>query len=254
MKKTFKKITAILLLLAFAFSLWGCNGIKGKEDSSIISYTEITNSSYINSLIEYNDTLIGESTKIRNLVCDLLPGHHSVATYDITLNRLVIEYGPTTELDENGNKPEGEEYDLTEEEFAELWTLEIIQDVIMHNSAVLFTLIDNLNSVQFLIEGYNVPTFTISRENIESFFGYPLNDIYSDTDWNTKITAVCLDPVRIDEFYDQFPLKTELHVKTKEEIDAENAALLEQDEEETAEERVKRQMQEQYDKLPDEVQ
>lgn len=255
MKNKIKNAILLCILTAFALSFCGCdNGEQIKDDNAVIKYSEISSSEYIESLLEHDNILIGESGEIKDLVCDILPGNNSVVTYDITLNRLVIEYGPTTELDENGKKPEGEENDLTEEEFADIWTYDIIKDVIMYNSTVLFDLVDNLTAIQFLVEGYNVPTFTISRENIESFYGFSLNDITAVNEWNNKITAPCLDSLKVEEFYGMFPLETELHVKTKEEIDDENADLLEQEDEETAEERVKRQMQEQYDKLPDDVQ
>ncbi len=216
---------AVCLLLAA-----GC-GKTENQDSEVIAYSTLNSDEMIESLLEHSGTLIGDSNSVYSLVKEILPGKVSLVSYDIVLNRLTIEYGPTAEEDEQtadaadtdekdgaksaadtegaeaeeGNA-EDEEISLTPDQFAREWDSKTTKKIIFYNTAALFALIPNLESVQYLVEGYNLPTFTISRDNMEEFFRYPLSDIETVSAWRNKITAVTLDEVKIDDFFKEFPL------------------------------------------------
>ena len=240
---------AIILCLAV---LSGCGGDNQESRSSI------DNEDMIKSLLEYNETLIGDSTAVRKIVCDILPGNEDIVTYDITLNRLTITYGAKLDEEEAaaaekaGSEEEAEGHTPTE--FKEIWSKTGTENVIFYNASALFALINNLESVQFMVEGYKQPTFTISRVNMEGYYGYELVDFETVSEWQKKITAVYLDSAKVDGFFRLYPLAGEEEAPV--DTDVLNKQLLEDadNEQETAEERLQRQIEEQYENLPDEVQ
>ena len=236
----------------------GC-GSSVSQDTQVITRSTLDSDEVIQPLLECNGTLIGDSTTIRTMLKDILPGKVSVVSYDIVLNRLTIEYGPTAKEEdqaagggESAQKAEDEEIRLNADEFAKEWDAKTTKEIIFYNTSSLFALIPNLESVQYLVEGYNLPTFTISRANMEEFFRYPLSDIDTISAWRNKITAVTLDEVKMNEFFKQFPLAS----KASRRVDDENPAadLNEEPKKETAAERLQRELDEQTRELPDEVQ
>lgn len=206
MKKLVTGILVIICLLGCLLGLTACGEEAVEEDNVVIARSALDSDEMIQELLDRSGALIGESNIIKELLGDILPGHISLISYDITLNRLTIEYGPTIEEGETPPADETEEH-LNPEEFKAYWTLQTTEDIIFYNSSALFALIPNLESVQYLVEGYGLPTFTISRENMENFYGYALSDIDSVSLWKTKITDVFLDDLKIEAFFKEYPLK-----------------------------------------------
>ena len=258
------KCGKIIIACLFVFCLLpaaGC-GTTASQDTQVIARSELNSDEIIQALLENNNTLIGDSTTIRKLVTDILPGNVSVVSYDIVLNRLTIEYGPTakeedkTATAESGNSAgnadaEGEDIDLNADEFARAWDSKTTKEIIFYNTASLFALISNLESVQYLVEGYNLPTFTISRTNMEEFFRYPLADIDTISAWRNKITAITLDELKVDDFFKEFPLASKANRRVEEDSPAVD---LNKQPKDTAAERLQRQLDEQAQEIPDEVQ
>lgn len=262
---------AVCLLLAA-----GC-GKTENQDSEVIAYSTLNSDEMIDSLLGYNGTLIGDSNSIYRLLKEILPGKVSLVSYDIVLNRLTIEYGPTAEEDEetveaadsskqenteaaegkgdsaeDGENDSEEEIRLTPDQFAREWDSKTTKKIIFYNAASLFALIPNLESVQYLVEGYNLPTFTISRVNMEEFFRYPLSDIETISAWRNKVTAVTLDEMKIDNFFKEFPLAAKASRRVEEDITP--ATDLSKQPKDTAAERLQKQLDEQAQELPTEVQ
>lgn len=206
MKRLGRFLILTCLILGVAAAA-GCSDEAVEEDNAVIARSALDSDEMIQSLLDRSGTLIGESNIIRELVCDILPGNICVISYDITLNRLTVEYGPTEEAEANPEDEEAAER-LNPEEFAEYWNLQTTQDIVFYNTSALFALIPNLESVQYLVEGYGLPTFTISRENMENFYGYSLGEIDGVSVWKTKITNVFLDDLKIQEFFKEYPLKS----------------------------------------------
>lgn len=274
-QKCGKMIVACLFVFCLLL-LAGC-GSADSQDTQVIARSELNSDEIIQSLLDNKDTLIGDSTTIRRLLKDVLPGNVSVVSYDIVLNRLTIEYGPTAKEDEeaantaaadgreakdnkkakdnkdNGESQPAEDEDirLTADEFAREWDSKTTKEIIFYNTSSLFALIPNLQSVQYLVEGYNLPTFTISRANMEEFFRYPLADIDTISAWRNKITAVNLDEMRMNEFFKEFPLAGKASRRVEEE---QTPAVDLSKPKDTAAERLQRQLDEKANELPEEVQ
>lgn len=253
-----KMIIACFFVFCLMFAA-GCSG-SATQDTQVIARSTLDSDEIIQSLLECNGTLIGDSTTIRTMLKDILPGNVSVVSYDIVLNRLTVEYGPTAKEEDqqavadggNTQKAEDEEIRLNADEFAREWDAKTTKEIIFYNTSSLFALIPNLESVQYLVEGYNLPTFTISRTNMEEFFRYPLADIDTMSAWRNKITAVTLDELKVNEFFKQFPLASKVNRRVEDDNPA--ADLNQQPKEETSAERLQRELDEKARELPDEVQ
>ena len=205
----------VVCLIAALFAAAGCQNQteEAKPDTVVLPRSQMESDEMIQSLLDRNGTLIGESPVIKELVCDILPGKICVISYDITLNRLTIKYGSTPQEEIDKAKAENDGADETEtelnpEQFAKYWDKQTTEDILFYNASALFALIPNLDSVQYMVENYGQPTFTISRQNMEAFYGYALADIDSVSLWKTKITEVFNDDLKIAEFYKQYPLNT----------------------------------------------
>ena len=223
--KLFAKLLFCVLLCGALLALGGCGSEETVEDNDVIQRSALDSDEMIQSLLDRQGTLIGESNIVRELLCDILPGKNCVVSYDITLNRLTITYGPTKEEPSEETTPTAEEDDgLTPTEFNAQWDTQTTEDTIFYNSSALFALIPNLESVQYLVEGYGLPTFTISRENMNEFYGMDLGEVTSISLWKQTIDAAFTDSTRVDTFFSQYPMKSKDYQPTEEE--QENGAAI----------------------------
>ena len=184
----------LLLLVSFAAS--GCTPKDVPEVLSkpVINADEAT----IAGLLEFNNTYLGESNRIKELLTEQLPAKEFARSFDITLGRLSISYGFS---EDNG---------LTEENFGEYWQDDTVKQVIFYNSSALFALVKGLESIEYNIEGYPLPTFVITKENMDSFYGQDLRDVTTVTDWQNVIIKENTDKsARLKEFFRLYPLDTE---------------------------------------------
>lgn len=166
----------------------------GKNPQDIIQDEEIrqkmVDETNISELLTNKDINIGESTKIRSLLRDKLPAGLFFNTYDITLNKLTVNYANT---ERSGN---------TDEDYAAFWTEDNCQQIVMYNTAALFVLIRNLDIIEINIDGYKLPTCIITREEAGNIFGTALGDIATAEDWQqTLISGGVYDEQRREAFF-----------------------------------------------------
>ena len=228
--KLFGKLLLCALLCGSLLVLGGCGDEETAADNEVIQRSALDSDETIQALLDRQGTLIGESNIVRELLCELLPGKNCVVSYDITLNRLTITYGPTKEEpDEDAAAAttataEEEEEGLTPTEFSAQWDSRTTEDILFYNASALFALVSNLESVQYLVEGYGLPTFTISRANMNEFYGTDLGEVTSVSLWKQTIDAAFTDSTRVDTFFSQYPMKSKDYQPTEEE--QENGAAI----------------------------
>ncbi len=142
-------ILVTVLLFAFVF----------REEEESIATSKVLRYINIENLISYQGTAVGESDVLRVVLREKLPAGEFVDSFDITLNKLTISYKLT------------ERSGYTQDEFYEYWDLESAQQLVMYNASSLFALVRNLDIVEINIQGYEQPSFIMTRETAESIYG-----------------------------------------------------------------------------------
>lgn len=160
---------------------------------------KMVDSTNINDLLTYKNINIGESTKIRTLLRDKLPAGLFLSTFDITLDKLTVKYALT------------ERSAATAETYAAFWQPDNAGQIIMYNTAAMFVLVRNLETIEINVEGYEYPTCIITRTACDALFARQLSDISTATDWQqTLITdGVYNDEAMAAFFADRAPVPTD---------------------------------------------
>lgn len=133
---------------------------------------KMVDSANIQELLDEQGVNIGESARIKALLRDELPAGIFVNTFDITLNKLTINYKLT------------ERSGSTEEEYQAFWQMDNAQQIVVYNSGALFALVRNLEIIEINVDGYVYPTSIITRAEAEEYFGVAdLADIDTVDEW-----------------------------------------------------------------------
>lgn len=136
---------------------------------------KMVDSTNITELLGSKNINIGESTKIKSLLRDKLPAGLFLSTFDITLDKLTVNYALT------------ERSSATAEEYADFWTLDNTEQIIMYNTTAMFVLVRNLEVIEINVEGYEYPTCIITREAVDEIFGKLMLDIATADEWQQTL-------------------------------------------------------------------
>lgn len=147
-----------------------------EDKDSGMTDTELTqkmiDSENINELLGEHGVNIGESARIRSLLREKLPAGIFIRTFDITLNKLTVNYALT---ERSGG---------TDEEYTAFWRPDNAQQIIMYNSGALFALVRNLEVIEINVDGYAYPTCILTKDEAEGYFGVSdMADIDTAEEW-----------------------------------------------------------------------
>lgn len=150
----------------------------------------------ISELLAEHGVNIGESARIRTLLRETLPAGIFVRTFDITLNKLTVNYALT------------ESSGSTEEEYADFWREDNAEQIVMYNSGALFALVRNLEIIEINVDGYAYPTCILTRDEAAGYFGVAeLADIDTAEEWqDTLIDGGVYDAAARRAFFEAHPL------------------------------------------------
>lgn len=188
-----KSCLFVLVLLSLLFAIAGCD----EEDApEVLTKDPIGEQSEtaITGLLQYQGTYLGDSTRVKEILKEQLPAKEFVTSYDITLNRLTITYGLPKDTE------------LTEEDFTAYWTQEVAEEVIFYNSSALFSLVNNLESIEFNIDGYPLPTYLVTKTAIDEFYGQDVKTLTTAADW-AKVIVKTSKGNHYHDFFKENPLK-----------------------------------------------
>ncbi len=147
------------------------NGSRGIMEEVELTQ-KMVDSDNIQELLSEHGVNIGESARIKSLLRDELPAGIFVSTFDITLNKLTVNYKLT------------ERSGSTEEEYRAFWQTDNAQQIVVYNSGALFALVRNLEIIEINVDGYVYPTSIITRTEAEEYFGVSdLADIDTVEEW-----------------------------------------------------------------------
>lgn len=160
---------------------------------------KMVDSTNIGDLLTHKNINIGESTKIRSLLRDKLPAGLFLSTFDITLDKLTVKYALT------------ERSAATTDTYTAFWQTDNCRQIIMYNTAAMFVLVRNLETIEINVEGYEYPTCIITRATADTLFAKPLADISTAADWQqTLITNGVYDDTTTAAFFaDREPVPTD---------------------------------------------
>ncbi|CAH2214208.1 DUF4825 domain-containing protein [Tepidibacter aestuarii] len=168
-----KKIFVIGIILMFSFSvLIGC---ESSEDKSVNSTKKIN----IEKLIEYRDSYVGDNSAVGGILYNL-PGNMYVKQFSLQTNNtpysIKVDYG----LDKNSN--------LKKEDFNKFWDSESVKNIFLNNATTLFILVKNVDEVEFNLDTPNKQSFSITRKELETFYGKDLREYSNDISvWKKEI-------------------------------------------------------------------
>ena len=80
------------------------------------------------------------------------------------------------------------------------------EEVIFYNSSALFSLVNNLESIEFNIDGYPLPTYLVTKTAIDEFYGQDVKTLTSATDW-AKVIVKTSKGNHYHDFFKENPLK-----------------------------------------------
>lgn len=147
-----------------------------EDEGGEIAQAELTqkmvDAENIGELLGEHGVNIGESARIRALLRDMLPAGIFVNTFDITLNKLTVNYALT------------ERSGSSDEEYAAFWQPDNAQQIIMYNTGAIFALVRNVEIVEINVAGYTYPTCILTRDEVEESLGVAdMADIDTAEEW-----------------------------------------------------------------------
>lgn len=124
----------------------------------------------VDELWNYRDSYVGDASAVRGIIGHL-PGNGYVQRISLQTTEMPygiqVDYG--LELNSDGR-----------EEFERFFAEQKIQQILFNNAAVLFALVQNLDTVTFNIDTVNKQAYTFSRADLESHFGRDLRQYAKD--------------------------------------------------------------------------
>jgi len=200
MKKSYLPLIILILICVIAvFVLFACDGDDGQtpilpvdDDSEFEVFVDKT--ALAETLVTYRGTMLGDSNVVKRMLREVLPGGDNMYMFDITLNRLTVQYDVT------------ERSGMTAETFKEAWTLNNTQQILLYNTLSLFAVLEQLDSVQFQVLGFELPTLTVSRDAVKGILGFDPAYVEDADQWLRLIQGSCDDNITRGTFFANHPI------------------------------------------------
>ena len=155
----------------------------------------------IEKLIEYKDSYVGDNSAVGGILYNL-PGNIYVKQFSLQTNKqpcgIKVNYG----LYENSN--------LKEEDFDKYWNSESVENVFLNNATTLFILIKNVDKVELELDRPNKQVFTITRKELETFYGKDLREYSKDISlWEKEVLKGVIDSSeKVEELFKVHSIST----------------------------------------------
>ncbi|TYR80832.1 DUF4825 domain-containing protein [Priestia megaterium] len=187
MEFTMKRL--LIPMLSFSF-LFGC---QQSEEPKIVSAE--TN---VKHLVSYKDSYVGDNSTIANIIAHL-PGNAYFHQFSLQTKKKPYYISIDYKADKNLNQFEHE------------WSETRTKKTLLNNATALLILVQDANAVHFNVHTIVPQSITITRNELEDFYGRPLSTYAaSENEWRKKvIQQIINNPNKVDEFYQLHPI-TEL--------------------------------------------
>jgi hypothetical protein len=181
MKKRFALFFTLLMIFLF---LTGCQ-------TNNVSSTNAIQQINLDLLKKYKDSDVGNNFAVFNILSNL-PGALYVKQISLETKKspfsISVDYG----LRQDTN--------VKESDFNEYWSEKNTKKIFLNNATTLFILIKNVSTINF---NANNQSFSISRQELKTFYGRDLREYANKTDlWEKEILEETLNSnEKIEEFY-----------------------------------------------------
>lgn len=162
----------------------------------------------VEDVIKYKNSYVGDNSAVSNIL-RYLPG----GTFEkgISLDTETEPYG----IEVNYGLREGS--DVKEQTFKDYWTEEATEKIFLNNATALFTLVKNVDKVTFNLEIGEGKTLTITRKELETFYGKDLRTYGDNTSlWKSEVLeGTIASKDKLKDFFKAHNINTK---KTKVEV------------------------------------
>ena len=185
-----RSLLSICLLLGLFSLLVGCDSVLEKEKKEPVDV-----------LMDYKDTAVGDATAVSHISYILPAGEHvkqiALQTKE-TPYEITIDYGVK------------EDSDTTVEDFENEWDENNTKRALLNNAIAFFILVNNVDVVHFNVETETPVSFSITREDIDTFVGKDVREYSNDAKlWKAKIEEdIISDDAKVNAFYAMHPLQS----------------------------------------------
>lgn len=133
----------------------------------------------IEEVLKHKTQFVGDGSSVFNIVLNL-PG--GIFEKGMTLDTQAKPYGVEVNY---GLKPNS---NINEQTFREYWTTLDTEKIFLNNATALFALVENVDKVTFNLEIDEGKTFTITRKEMETFYGKDLRTYGNHTSlWKSEV-------------------------------------------------------------------
>ena len=185
-----RSLLSICLLLGLFSLLVGCDSVLEKEKKEPVDV-----------LMDYKDTAVGDATAVSHTSYILPAGEHvkqiALQTKE-TPYEITIDYGVK------------EDSDTTVEDFENEWDENNTKRALLNNAIAFFILVNNVDVVHFNVETETPVSFSITREDIDTFVGKDVREYSNDAKlWKAEIEEdIISDDAKVNAFYAMHPLQS----------------------------------------------
>lgn len=191
-----KKSLALVCTFLIAFSfLTGCKSQKIVD----VNNTKKMN---INNVIKYKNSYVGNNAAVTNILYNL-PGGLFVKQVSLETRRtpygIVVNYG----LKQGSS--------LKEEDLSKYWEGDNAKRIFLNNATTLFILVKNVDTVTFNLASANNQSFSISRKDLETFYGRNLREYAKNTSlWQTEVIDGTINSKdKVQTFFKNYKIKVD---------------------------------------------
>lgn len=193
--KLSKKVYLVSVVIIVSLLLVSC--IR-KEKEEVDTYYIIGEYKInIEELFGYRDSYVGNNSAVGNII-DLSPGSGFFKKFalqtDLEPYGVKVTYG--VEAPEDNDKYQSFLNDH-----------EALNQIVLNNASVLFSLVKNVEQIEWYFEGKNDVKYTITRKQMQEFYGEDIRTLAEDQKkWKKKIVEDTLNEYsRIEAFYNTYP-------------------------------------------------
>lgn len=153
--------------------------------------TERTEVSGITELLRYRNSYVGDNSAVANIILNLDGSkyfkHFALQTREQPYG-IEIRYGVGPNSSRN--------------EFGEYWTDAKTKVIFLNSATALLALVKNVDSIKFSLETAPQRTWTVSRTELEKFYGSDLRLFAaSEAKWNKTLVTTIHSRARVAEFW-----------------------------------------------------
>ncbi|WAH39216.1 DUF4825 domain-containing protein [Alicyclobacillus dauci] len=160
---------AVPLILTSSLCLAGCS-------TSHSSNQTMTKTYHVVDFLKYKGTYVGDNSAVGNIL-SMLPAHNYMAGFSLQTEHK--PYGITVNYTENQK--------LGPDNYYDFWNSKKPDELLERNAAALFSLVQNVDSIQFHVQ--DVGNFTYNRADLQQKYGDLSSLLHDQSSFNNFLNG-----------------------------------------------------------------